>query len=45
VLSAIEAAVAHLIAQGVERRLWQTADNTPAAREAFGKYLNVPTKI
>lgn len=31
VLSAIESAVAHLIAQGVERRLWQTADNEPIA--------------
>lgn len=26
VLSAIEAAVAHLVAQGIERRVWQTAD-------------------
>lgn len=45
VLSAIEAAVAHLIAQGVERRLWQTADNSPATREAFARYLGTPTKI
>lgn len=45
VLSAIEAAVAHLIAQGVDRRLWQTADNSPASREAFARYLDTPTKI
>lgn len=45
VLSAIEAAVAHLIAQGVDRRLWQTADNSPASREAFARYLDTPSKI
>ncbi len=45
VLSAIEAAVAHLIAQGVDRRLWQTAENTPAAQAELAKYLATPTKL
>lgn len=45
VLSAIEAAVAHLIAQGVDRRLWQTAENTPAAQAELAKYLSMPTKL
>jgi curli production assembly/transport component CsgG len=39
VLSAIEAAVAHLIAQGIERRLWQAADQTALAESTLGKYL------
>lgn len=39
VLSAIEAAVAHLIAQGIERRLWQPADQTALADSTLGKYL------
>lgn len=38
VLSAIEAALAHLIAYGIERHLWQVADNGPAARAALAKY-------
>ena len=42
VLSAIEAAVAHLIAQGVDRRLWQTADSTPAIDAQLAKYLGTP---
>ncbi|KJH82968.1 curli production assembly/transport protein CsgG [Stutzerimonas stutzeri] len=45
VLSAIEAAVAHLIAQGVDRRLWQTADNTPEVKAELAKYLTIPAKI
>ena len=45
VLSAIEAAVAHLIAQGVDRRLWQTADNTPAVQQELAKYLATPNKL
>ncbi len=45
VLSAIEAAVAHLIAQGVDRRLWQTADNTPAVEAELAKYLATPTEL
>ncbi len=39
VLSAIEAAVAHLIAQGIERRLWQAADHTALADSTLGKYF------
>lgn len=45
VLSAIEAAVAHLIAQGVDRRLWQTADTSPAAKAELAKYLSTPTRL
>lgn len=45
VLSAIESAVAHLIAQGVDRRLWQTAENTPAAQAELAKYLTLRTKL
>ena len=40
VLSAIEAAVAHLIAQGVERRLWQTAEGNGSDHPALSKYLS-----
>jgi len=39
VLSAIEAAVAHLIAQGVERRLWQVAPNQDVGQSSLHKYL------
>src|SRR5690554_2481493 len=39
VLSAIEAAVAHLIAQGIERRLWQAADPAALKNSTLGKYL------
>jgi curli production assembly/transport component CsgG len=39
VLSAIEAAVAHLIAQGVERRLWQAADHGSLWNSSLAKYL------
>ncbi len=39
VLSAIEAAVAHLIAQGIERRLWQAADHAALAGSTLDKYL------
>src|SRR5690606_19314288 len=39
VLSAIEAAVAHLLAQGIERRLWQAADQAALAESTLGKYL------
>lgn len=39
VLSAIEAAVAHLIAQGVERRLWQVADHGSLWNSSLAKYL------
>jgi curli production assembly/transport component CsgG len=42
VLSAIEAAVGHLLAQGIERRLWQVAgDNSvPAQNETLDRYLS-----
>ncbi|ANF26402.1 curli production assembly/transport protein CsgG [Stutzerimonas zhaodongensis] len=43
VLSAIEAAVAHLIAQGVDRRLWQTADSSSAVDAQLAKYLGTST--
>jgi curli production assembly/transport component CsgG len=41
-LSAIEAAVGHLLAQGIERRLWQVAgDNSvPAQNETLDRYLS-----
>ncbi len=42
VLSAIEAAVSHLVAQGVERRLWQTADNRPPEQSSLAKFLTPP---
>lgn len=39
VLSAIEAAVAHLVAQGVERHLWQVADEGQVKNSSLAKYL------
>lgn len=39
VLSAIEAAVAHLIAQGIERKLWHAADPAALADSTLRKYL------
>jgi curli production assembly/transport component CsgG len=40
VLSAIEAAVGHLLAQGIERNMWQVAgDNSPANNETLDRYL------
>lgn len=39
VLSAIEAAVAHLIAQGIERHLWQAADQVSLKNSTLAKYL------
>lgn len=39
VLSAIEAAVGHLIAQGIERKLWQAANPAALADSTLGKYL------
>lgn len=38
VLSAIESAVAHLVAQGVDRRLWQVAVADESGSSALGKY-------
>ncbi|MFC3607524.1 CsgG/HfaB family protein [Stutzerimonas tarimensis] len=40
VLSAIEAAVAHLVAQGVERNLWRIADGQALDQTSLGKYLS-----
>ncbi|WP_313303582.1 CsgG/HfaB family protein [Stutzerimonas balearica] len=45
VLSAIESAVAHLIAQGVDRRLWQTADGSSTEHPSLAKYLGKPAAI
>ncbi len=39
VLAAIEAAVAHMIAQGIERNLWQAADANALASPTLGKYV------
>lgn len=39
VLSAIESAVAHLVAQGIERRLWQAADTAELDDSSLAKYL------
>jgi len=32
--------VAHLIAQGVDRRLWQTAEGSGGEHPALSKYLS-----
>ncbi|MEH6366643.1 MULTISPECIES: CsgG/HfaB family protein [Pseudomonas] len=40
VLSAIESAVAHLVAQGVERNLWVMADNVPIEQTNLVKFLD-----
>jgi len=45
VLSAIESAVAHLIAQGVDHRLWQTADGSSTEHPSLAKYLGKPAAI
>lgn len=39
VLAAIEAAVAHMIAQGIERNLWQAADANALESPTLGKYV------
>ncbi len=39
VLSAIEAAVIHLIAQGIERNLWRTAADQPIDGSSLKKYM------
>ena len=41
VLSAIEAAVGHLVAQGIERKMWQVSgdSSTPLQNETLGRYL------
>ena len=40
VLSAIEAAVGHLLAQGIERRLWQVAGDAGEGKGTVDKYLS-----
>ena len=40
VLSAIEAAVAHLVAQGIDRGLWQAADEGSFDKTSLPKYLS-----
>ncbi len=45
VLSAIESAVAHLIAQGVERRLWSAAGNEPMEQTSLKKYMGAQVSI
>ncbi len=40
VLSAIEAAVAHLVAQGIERNLWRVADGQILENTSLSKYLS-----
>jgi curli production assembly/transport component CsgG len=40
VLSAIEAAVGHLVAQGIERHMWQIAGDTSAPNETLDRYLS-----
>jgi curli production assembly/transport component CsgG len=41
VLSAIEAAVGHMVAQGIERHLWQVAGDasTPGQDDVLNRYL------
>ncbi|MNP44129.1 Curli production assembly/transport component CsgG [compost metagenome] len=39
VLAAVESAVAHLIAQGIERHMWQAADANAATDPTLSKYL------
>lgn len=45
VLSAIESAVAHLIAQGVERRLWSAAGDQPVEQTSLKKYMGAQVSI
>lgn len=40
VLSAIESAVAHMVAQGIERRLWQVADASSFENTSLPKYMS-----
>ncbi|MDH2374243.1 CsgG/HfaB family protein [Cobetia sp. 3AK] len=45
VMSAIEAAVIHLIAQGVERQLWALADPADMQKSELMSYLQAPTPM
>ncbi len=40
VMSAIESAVIHLIAEGVQDRLWNLADGVPLEKTVLADYLN-----
>jgi curli production assembly/transport component CsgG len=42
VMSAIESAVIHLIARGVENRLWNLSPGTNLQDTVLGDYLNEP---
>ncbi len=39
-LSVIEAAVGHLLAQGIERRFWQVAGEAGEGKATLEKYLS-----
>ncbi len=45
VMSAIESAVIHLIARGVENRLWNLAPGTSMQDTLLGEYLNSPIPV
>ncbi|MDH4585409.1 curli production assembly/transport protein CsgG [Pseudomonas sp. BN415] len=45
VLSAIESAVAHLIAQGVERQLWHASGDQPVEQTSLKKYMGAQVSI
>ncbi|MDT4786889.1 Curli production assembly/transport component CsgG [compost metagenome] len=45
VLSAIESAVAHLIAQGVERRLWQVSGGQSVEQTSLKKYMGAQASL
>jgi len=42
VMSAIESAVIHLIARGIENRLWNLAPGTSIQESILNDYLNAP---
>lgn len=45
VLSAIESAVAHLIAQGVERHLWQISEGQPAEQTSLKRFMGAQASL
>jgi curli production assembly/transport component CsgG len=45
VMSAIESAVIHLIARGVENNLWNLAQGVNLQDTVLGDYLNAPTPL
>lgn len=44
VLSAIESAVANLVAQGIQRRLWLVANESDVAGSSLAKFMDVPVR-